>query len=442
MDNLRQALPRDWTLQREREPVFGSDILVVQAGQQHSQTVLLVHGLGQNGFTDWISVITQLAKQYHVLALDFPGFGYSDSPTGKYSPGNYARILNAILARHTKGPAIVVGHSLGGAVALRFAGDYPQQLTKLILIDAAGILQRTAFVKFSTRVPLSVETMPSFLKNPVALLKDFGHSAIESVLSMPDPTRILNTSETLWGAVLGKRSNANAGMALVEEDFSTLIPRLQTPTWILWGDADPIAPLRTAHMLAYRVPNAQLIIMPGLGHTPMEPATVQTFVPKLMQAISTQPKAQLRKNAPEVVTASLVCRNETDRLYSGDFDEVFIENCNAVRLENLSARRVVIRDSIVQMLNVSIDSSNSKGAAIDISNSELLATAGEIKGEIGIRADKARIDLAGVVLNTRSHAIEVQRFSRIIGSVSEIISPAYTGPWQGSAELEAGVLAP
>lgn len=439
LDALRQALPADWLLQTEREPVFGGNMLLVQAGQQNPQTLVLVHGLGQNGFTDWVSVIPQLAQRYHVISFDFPGFGYSSSPNGKYSPRNYARVLSGILTRHAKGRAIVVGHSLGGAVSLRFASEYPAQLDKLVLVDAAGILHRTAFVKHSAGTRLKVEQMPGFLKETVARLNYFGNVAVEKLLSFPDPTRLLSANDTVWSSVLANRTNTNAAMALVEEDFSADIPKLQTPTWIIWGDADTVAPLRTGQTLARRLPQAQLLTMPGVGHTPMERATSQMFYPQLLRALNNDPLPAARPEAPSGVLSDLHCRGETDRLYSGHFREVIIEGCHAVKLLNVSAERIVIRDAIVQMLNVQV---RAKGAALEVINSELLATAGEFNGDIAIRADNARIDVAGVKLEARRTAIEVQGLSRLIGSVNEIHSPAYTGPWQGSEEIEMGVLTP
>lgn len=287
---LRRTLPVDWTLQLEREPVFGGEMLVVEAGRQHAKTLVLVHGLGQNGFTDWISVMPQLARRYHVITFDFPGFGYSDSPNGKYSPRNYARVLSGVLARRAQGRAIVVGHSLGGAVALRFAHDFPSQLDKLVLVDAAGILHRNAFVKHGTRLPLEVEQMPSFLKETVARIKDFGGAAVERIAGWPDPTRLLAASDLVWAGLLANRSTANAALALVDEDFSAMVPAVSTPTWIIWGDADPIAPLRTGQMLAYRLPQAQLLVLPGVGHTPMEPATAALFTPLLDRTLNESPQ--------------------------------------------------------------------------------------------------------------------------------------------------------
>lgn len=441
LDALRRSLPSDWQITTERDSVFGSDMLVVQAGRQHPQTLVLVHGLGQNGFTDWISVMPQLARQYHVVTFDFPGFGYSASPSGKYSPTNFARVLGGVISRHAKGRAIVVGHSLGGAVSLRFAGSNPAQVEKLVLVDAAGILHRTAFVKYSARVPIAVEHMPGFLKEKVARLKDLGHDVVEKVFSRPDPTRLLAGNETIWGSVMANRTNVNAGMALVEEDFSADIPKMQTPTWILWGEADSVAPLRTGQMLAYRLPRAQLLTMPGVEHTPMDPATAQIFLPLLERALAgdPQPSAPLPE-PPRNPLGDVRCNGETDRLYSGHFREVIIDGCSAVKLQNLSAQRVVIIDSMVQMLNTRVRSAS--GSALEIVNSELIATAGEISGDIAISADKSRLDLAGIRLDARRTAITVRRFTRIVGSSTEVRSPAFTGTWQGSKEIEMGDLAP
>lgn len=440
LEALRQKLPAHWLLATERDPVFGSNMLVVQAGMQHPQTLVLVHGLGQNGFTDWLSVMPHLAQRYHVVAFDFPGFGYSASPNGKYSPTNYARVLGGVIGRHAKGRAIVVGHSMGGAVALRLASNQPAQLDKLILVDAAGILHRTAFVKYSARVPIAVEQMPAFVKEKLARIKDFGNAAVEKVFSNPDPTRLLGANETIWGSAMAGRTNVNAGMALVEEDFSADIPKMQTPTWILWGEADPVAPLRTGQMLAYRLPRAQLLTMPGVEHTPMDPATVQIFLPQLERALAGDPQPASLPEPPHSPLADVRCTGETDRLYSGHFREVIIQGCSAVKLQNLSAQRVVILDSMVQMLNTRVRSAS--GSALEVVNSELIATAGEFSGDVAISADKARLDLAGIRLDARRTPVKVQRFTRVVGSSTEISSPAYTGTWQGSQEIEMGVLTP
>lgn len=439
LDALRAKLPADWTLQMEQEPVFHGKILTVQAGMEHPQTVLLVHGLGQYGFTDWVQVMTHLAQRYHVLTLDLPGFGYSDSPPGKYSPRNYAELLHWLLHRYSKGPAIVVGHSLGGAVALRFASEYPSQLDKLVLVDAAGILQRTAFVKQPVGSSLSVDEVPFFLKGTVARIKDLEDNAVDKITGLPDPTRFLRNDDAAWGDILDGHPGLNAGMSMAEENFSSAIYTLQTPTQIIWGAEDNIAPLRTGEMLARRLARAQLRIVPGAGHTPMEDPGSAAFQEILDLALATDPQPANHSEPASASTIDLRCQGKTGKTFSGDYREVRIEDCSGIKLQDVSAEHVVIRDSIIEMTNVQI---HSQGIALDVINSELIATAGEISGETAIRADKSRIDLAGFKLDTSGPAVEVLRSSRLVGSANEIRSPDYTGYWQGNSKIEQAILTP
>lgn len=439
VDALRAKLPRDWTLEFERDAVFRGDMLVVQAGRANAQTILFLHGLGQIAFTDWVDVMKQLARRYHVVAVDLPGYGYSASPLGKYSPKNYARVVQDVLARHAKGPAIVVGHSMGGAVALRLASDYPASVRRLVLVDVAGILHRTSFVKHSATDPLPIENLPEVMKDPVARVKDFGRAAVERIFGLPnDPTRMLRQSELAWEVILRNRTNLNAALALVDEDFSTAIYTLRQPVQLIWGEADTIAPLRTGQVLARRLPNAQLRTLPGIGHTPMDAAPDQ-FLALLNEALTRDPAPRAPWSPPPVETTDLKCSGQVDRQYGGHYRDVLIENCTAVRLVDLTAEHLVIRDSIVQLVNVQARSAD---VALDAINSEVVVTASDLSGEVAVRADNSRLDFAGVSLLALDSAVEARRRSRVIASVSEIHSPAFNGYWHDSVELENARLAP
>ncbi|HSD39552.1 MAG TPA: alpha/beta hydrolase [Rhodocyclaceae bacterium] len=437
---LRKALPADWRVQLEREPVFDSEILTVQAGQSNAQTLLLVHGLGNNGFTDWLTVMPQLARQYHVIALDLPGFGYSAAPGGKYSPANYARVLSWLLTRFSHGKAIVVGHSLGGAVVLRFASEYPGQLDKLVLVDAAGILQRTAFIKHGARVPRQYGDIPG-IKDAVARLNGFLGDTVDKVLALPDVTRILGASDLIWDSLLGNRAQVNAAMALVEEDYSRAVPAMTTPTWLIWGADDPIAPLRTGQTLASRLPSAQLVVMPGTGHTPMDAPTAAAFLPLLERALTQAPQPALLDTRTDDAV-DIQCKGEADRFITGRFREVLIDGCTNARLEQFSADRVVVRNSSVRMLNARIGGEDLSGPALDVTNSELIGTAGSLSGETALRADAARVDLAGFVLTGRQRTIDVLHLSRLTASLCELRTSAGSRAWQESGDFENRSLTP
>ncbi len=437
VDTLRRALPAAWSVASEPEPVMGGEMLVVRAGPKDAPPLLLVHGLGQNGFTDWMPVLPALARRWRVLAVDLPGFGYSTSPLAKYSPTNYARVLARLLEREGTGPVTAVGHSLGGAVLLRLAAEQPQQVAKLVVVDCAGILQRTAFSKHGAALPLAVENMPEPLKEPVARLRDLGSLIVERVFGLPrDPTRVLRENEPLWALTLHDRSTVNAALALVDEDFSAVVHRLAQPVQLIWGEADAVAPLRTGELLARRLPRAALATLPGVGHTPMEGAP-DDFQRLLLKALQEDPPLRAPPPAPPAATEDLECRNLVDRRYSGRFREVRLENCTAIRLTDLVADRIVVRDSIVQMLGVRVAAED---VAVEVVNSELVATACDFGGRVALRSDLGRLDLAGVKLAAQGFGVQALGRSRFVVSVSELRDAFGTAWWHDDRELENEVL--
>lgn len=437
---LRAQLPSDWRIGLEPEPVLGGEMLVVQAGPAGAPPLLLVHGLGQNGFTDWLPVMAALARRHQVLAVDLPGFGYSSLPQAKLSPTHLARVLDALLARRQQRPLTVIGHSLGGAVALRLAADFPQRVAALVLVDAAGILHRTAFSKHATIGQLPSEGWPEAMKEPAARLRDLGHILVERLFGLPfDPTEVLRANEWLWPLVLRDRASINAALALVDEDFSAIVHTLPQPVHLIWGEADTVAPLRTGELLLRRLPRAQLSTLPGVGHVPMAQATGD-FLLRLERALREPPALR----APDVVAGDgppqdLHCIGEVDRRYRGRYRELRIERCTALRLTDVIAERIVVRDSIVQMTGVRVQADE---LALDLGNSELVATACDFDGRSAIRSDGSRLDLAGCRLHARGFAVQVARRSRLVASVSRIDDAFYRGWWHEDRELDGELLDP
>lgn len=437
---LRAHLPADWHVALEPEPVLGGEMLVVQAGPPTGPPLLLVHGLGQNGFTDWLPSMATLARHHHLLAVDLPGFGYSSTPRARLSPTHLARVLDALLARRRLGPATVVGHSLGGAVALRLAAGFAHRVAALVLVDVAGILHRTAFSKHATLGQLPSEGWPEPLKEPAARLRDLGHIIVERIFGLPfDPTEALRGHEWLWPLVLGERSQVNAALALVDEDFSAVVHTLAQPVHLIWGEADTVAPLRTGELLARRLPRAQLSTLPGVGHTPMVQAPGDFLL--LLQSALREPPAPRADaaGASDGRRQDLRCIGEVDRRYRGRYREVHLERCTALRLTDVVAERIVVRDSIVQMTGVRVHGAE---LAVDVINSELVATACDFDGRAAIRCDASRLDLAGCHLRARGFAVQALRRSRLVASVSRIDDVFYSGWWHEDRELAGELLDP
>ncbi len=105
--------------------------------QGQGEVLLLIHGLGSNA-KGWSRNIDALSKDHRVLAVDLPGYGYSDKGYYEYSLEFYAQVLQEFLAGLGVEKATYVGHSMGGQIALISALEYPETVKELILISPAG----------------------------------------------------------------------------------------------------------------------------------------------------------------------------------------------------------------------------------------------------------------------------------------------------------------
>ncbi|MCJ8271013.1 MAG: alpha/beta hydrolase, partial [Psychrosphaera sp.] len=189
--------PKHYQFYRVIEPIHNSPLFFVESkvGSEHKPTVILIHGLGQAASKDWLSVIPALEKDYHVFALDLPGFGLSKGDYFKYSPKQYSRIINWFIDNygHNKvtGKPTLVGHSMGGAVSLFFAATYPRQLKKLVLVDAAGVIRRTTFVKHLADLDIENHTQSSRMRRFTARVENFSNQVVELSGSLYDPPTLV-----------------------------------------------------------------------------------------------------------------------------------------------------------------------------------------------------------------------------------------------------------
>jgi pimeloyl-ACP methyl ester carboxylesterase len=130
-----------------QEPVFGGRVFIARAGVGNERTIVLVHGMGDQAARDWEGVVPELARNYHVVLFDLPGFGRSDKGNLLYSPARYAALIDWIADRYAGKQFILAGHSMGGALALTYASLYPDRVARLILVDAAGVLHHVSLGK-------------------------------------------------------------------------------------------------------------------------------------------------------------------------------------------------------------------------------------------------------------------------------------------------------
>jgi pimeloyl-ACP methyl ester carboxylesterase len=254
--------------------------------------VLLVHGITSSSRT-WRSVLPALAEHYDVIAPDLLGHGQSAKPRGDYSLGAYASGLRDLLVALEVPTATVVGHSLGGGVAMQFAYQFPDRLERLVLVDSGGLGSEVSLVLRAATLPGAEYVLPLLASGP---LRGAG-AAMGSVLG-----RIgLRASADVRGMAEGFESlgDASARRAFVHTARSVIDPAGQrvdatdrlylaehVPSLIVWGERDRMIPVRHGHDAHEHMPNSRLEIFPGAGHFPFNDDP-ERFVATLHEFIAT-----------------------------------------------------------------------------------------------------------------------------------------------------------
>ena len=233
--------------------------------------LLLVHGMAGSS-TTWREVMPALAERYTVIAPDLPGHGESDKPRQDYSLGAHANVLRDLLIALGIDHATVVGHSLGGGVAMQLAYQHPQLCERLVLVASGGLGHDVSWMLRALAFPgveyLTPVLFPSFVRsagNAISRrLRSLGLRAprVEeqwrSYVSLTDP-------ETRHAFLRTLRSVVDAGGQTVSaHDRLYLTSRL--PTLILWGERDRIIPVAHAHDAHAAMPGSRLVIFEESGH--------------------------------------------------------------------------------------------------------------------------------------------------------------------------------
>jgi len=246
--------------------VNGTRLRYVESG--HGPPILLIHGLGASVYA-WRKTIGPLADAgFHVVAFDNRGFGASAKPATGYANGDLAALVIALMDSLHFSDAVVVGHSMGGAIAGEVALRYPDRVRGLVLIDAAGYGIREPLVLRFASVPV-VGAIATALR---------GRHGVERLLrfTYANPSRVTQSDVDQYYAPVAASDFGPAFRAVLREfNFTALRGRLgevRAPTLVLWGAEDRLIPPGLGRAMATDLQRGAFALVPDAGHNVQEEA--------------------------------------------------------------------------------------------------------------------------------------------------------------------------
>ena len=260
-----------------------------QVGQ--GPPVLLLHGLGDSSAT-WSALLPELARTHRVIAPDLLGHGRSDTPRGDYSIPAHANDLRDLLGALGIRRATVIGHSLGGGLAMQLAYQFPHLVDRLVLVAPGGVSWDVHQLLRLTALPGGGELLALVQVPAVRAALRWGGRRLAAARRRPG-AEILDITGAL-DALAGpgqRRAFVRTLRSVIDwqGQMMSMLDRNQLPdglpVLLVWGDRDPIIPVTHAELARDAIPGSRLEVFPGAGHFPYRTdparflAVVRDFLP-------------------------------------------------------------------------------------------------------------------------------------------------------------------
>ena len=266
--------------------------------------IILLHGSNASLHT-WEPIAERLGGEYRIITYDQPGHGLTGAhPRDDYSAAGMFEALNAVANAARVDHFFLGGNSMGGWVAWRYALAYPERIDGLILIDAAGAPLREG----ETEPPLNLGFR--LMRNPMT--RPFVEQVTPRALvkqSLLDTTAVdsIVTEEMVdryWELLRfpgNRHATALRSTTDREPAYADRLSEINEPTLVIWGAEDQLIYASAAETFAERIPNAQVFVLDGVGHIPMEeaPAKTANAIRRFLEAQLPQAVDALKLEGPQ-----------------------------------------------------------------------------------------------------------------------------------------------
>ncbi|MFN5168712.1 MAG: alpha/beta fold hydrolase [Cyclobacteriaceae bacterium] len=250
------------------------------------QPIILLHGSFASLHT-WGAWENELSRSYQTISLDFPGHGLT-GPTAsrQYSTSHYAELVSQLIDKLKLDSVYLIGNSMGGGVALTVAARHPQQVAGLVLVDSSGpSLKQDSTRRQGQKRPLIFRMLSiRWLANSLTSITPRWLFSWNMKQVYADPSRIKDETINRYYDLMLREGNRQATFDRLQQATGRGLPAdslsfINTPTLIVWGDQDRWIPRSYGEMLSKAISGSKLVILPALGHVPMEEDPLRSIQP-------------------------------------------------------------------------------------------------------------------------------------------------------------------
>jgi pimeloyl-ACP methyl ester carboxylesterase len=272
VDEVEAAAPAGKpAVQRKSIELHGRPYVYRTAGT--GPLVVLLHGIAASSAT-WDDVIPRLARYCKVIAPDLIGHGESDMPPGDYSLGGYANLVRDLLTVLGEERGTIVGHSLGGGVAMQFVYQFPERSERIALISSGGLGREVHPILRAAALPGAELVLP--------WLSVVGDRSITMLAKLAQRVGLRESADLAqtWRSFValknpvGRRTFLHTVRDIIDvggqrvSAMDRLYLAAELPMLIVWGEKDPLIPASHAHRAHEVVAGSRLEIFAGAGHYP------------------------------------------------------------------------------------------------------------------------------------------------------------------------------
>lgn len=244
-------------MQEEFVNVDGNKIRYIKTGSSKN-TLVLIHGLGASA-ERWEPVLSYFGNQYTVIVPDLIGFGYSDKPNTDYTSEFFAGFVSSFVETLGLDRTSIIGSSLGGQIAVEYTAANQQSVDRLVLVSPAGAMKEST-PALDAYIMAALYPDHTTAKNAFSMMtgnnKDVSQNIIDDFVQR---MRLPNAKFAFMSTLLGLKH---------APEITTRLETIQVPTLVVWGELDPVIPVKYAEKFVRAIRDCRFYQMENCGHTP------------------------------------------------------------------------------------------------------------------------------------------------------------------------------